>query len=115
MTDAINAKMTWDTAESKYREAFVGVVWLNHIAHIPERTLILVVLSEVVKRTLRARVTVGGRIVDSGDQRYCPTGSQVVNESGPCVDLEVAYDTSSVLIALQSRATSFKIVESCHH
>ena len=49
VTDAINAKMTWDTAEPKYREAFVGVVWLYNIAHIPECAFILVVLAEVVK------------------------------------------------------------------
>ena len=50
VTDTINAKMTRDTAESKYREASVGVIWLYNIAHIPERALILVVLTEVVKR-----------------------------------------------------------------
>lgn len=50
VTDTINTKMTRYTAKSKHREASVGVIGLYYISHIPERALILVVLTEVVKR-----------------------------------------------------------------
>ena len=115
MADTINAKMTRDATKSKYWETPVAVIWLYYLSDIPKCALILVVLAKIVKRTLLAGVTVGSRVVDGGNQGYCPTSSQVVNETRPCVDLEVIYDTSRILVALQSRATSFKIVDRCHH
>ena len=51
VADTINTKVTWYTTKPKHREASVGVIGLYNVPHIPERAFILVVLTEVVKRT----------------------------------------------------------------
>ena len=67
VTDTINAKMARDTTKSKHWEAFVCVIRLNYVAYIPESAFILVVITEIVKRILRAWVTVGGCVINGSD------------------------------------------------
>ena len=91
MIDLADATMVRDPTEAKHWEHLVVVVGLDHIAHVLDRLLILIVLFDVlvVEAVRVVLVPVRGCIVDGSDHGNGPAAPQILHEGGSLVDGEV--------------------------
>ena len=80
-----------NSTETKHREHLVVVVWLDHISHILDRLLVLIVFFEILKvETIHIIfVPIWGSVVYGSDHRDCPAAAQVLHECGSLKDWEI--------------------------